>query len=65
MSIIQHPKLSDLQSTPEIVFIGKGSGAADAFNSEQSEGRLQEMVTLFPGLLRPKSGGSGPEFIPL
>ena len=61
-----HPKLSDLQSTPEIVFIGKGSGAADAFNSEQSASAgLQEMVTLFPGLLRPKSGGSGPEFIPL
>ena len=32
-----HPKLSDLQSTPEIVFVGKGSGATDAFNSlEQS-----------------------------
>ena len=31
-----HPKLADLQSTPEIVFIGKGSGAADAFNPEQS-----------------------------
>jgi ABC-2 type transport system permease protein len=61
-----HPKLSDLQSTPEIVFIGKGSGAADAFNPEQSASAgLQEMVTLFPGLLRPKSGGSGPEFIPL
>ena len=61
-----HPKLSDLQSTPEIVFIGKGSGAADAFNPEQSASAgLQEMVTLFPGLLRPKAGGSGPEFIPL
>jgi ABC-2 type transport system permease protein len=61
-----HPKLSDLQSTPEIVFIGKGSGATDAFNPEQSASAgLQEMVTLFPGLLRPKSGGSGPEFIPL
>ena len=56
-----HPKLADLQSTPEIVFIGKGSGAADAFNAEQSASAgLQEIVTLFPGLLRPKAGGSGP-----
>ena len=56
-----HPKLADLQSTPEIVFIGKGSGAADAFNDEQSASAgLQEIVTLFPGLLRPKAGGSGP-----
>jgi len=60
------PKLSDLQATPEIVFIGKGSGALDAFNSEQSASAgLQELVTLFPGLLRPRAGGSGPEFIPL
>jgi len=61
-----HPKLADLQSTPEIVFIGKGSGAADAFNPEHSASAgLQEIVTLFPGLLRPKAGGSGPEFTPL
>jgi len=60
------PKLSDLQATPEIVFIGKGSGALDAFNSEQSASAgLQEIVTLFPGYLRPRAGGSGPEFIPL
>ena len=61
-----HPKLADLQSTPEIVFIGKGSGAADAFNSDQiASAGLQEIVAIFPGLLRPKAGGSGPEFIPL
>jgi ABC-2 type transport system permease protein len=60
-----HPKLADLQSTPEIVFIGKGSGADDAFNPEQSASAgLLEVVALFPGLLRPKPG-SGPEFIPL
>ena len=60
-----HPKLADLQSTPEIVFIGKGSGAPDAFNEDQSASAgLAEIVTLFPGMLRPKAG-SGPEFIPL
>jgi ABC-2 type transport system permease protein len=60
-----HPKLSDLRETPEIVFIGKGSGAEDAFNQDQSaSASLQEIVTLFPGLLRPKPG-SGPEFVPL
>ena len=47
-------------------FYWKGVAPADAFNSEQWRAAgLQEMVTLFPGLLRPKSGGSGPEFIPL
>ena len=61
-----HPKLADLQSTPEIVFVGKGSGARDAFNEEQSaSASLQEIVALFPGLLRSKSVGSGLEFIPL
>jgi ABC-2 type transport system permease protein len=61
-----HPKLADLQQTPEIVFIGKGSGARDAFNDEQSASAgMQEIVTLFPGLLRSKSVGSGLEFIPL
>jgi ABC-2 type transport system permease protein len=60
-----HPKLADLQRTPEIVFIGQGSGAADAFNADQSASAgLQEIVTLFPGMLRPKAG-AGPEFIPL
>ena len=60
-----HPKLADLQSTPEIVFIGTGSGEPDAFNAEQSASAgLQEIVTLFPGELRPKAG-SGPEFTPL
>ncbi len=60
------PKLADLQSTPEIVFIGTGSGAADAFNLEQSATTgLQLIVTLFPGMLRPKSGGSPLDFVPL
>ena len=58
-----HPQLADLP--PEIVFIGRGSGAEDAFNPDQiiSSG-LQEVVMLFPGLLRSKAG-SGPEFTPL
>ena len=61
-----HPKLADLQSTPEIVFIGKGSGARDAFNEDQSaSASLQEIVALFPGFLRSKSVGSGLEFTPL
>ena len=61
-----HPKMADLQSTPEIVFIGTGSGASDAFNEEQSASAgLQEIVTLFPGLLRSRSVGSGLEFTPL
>jgi ABC-2 type transport system permease protein len=60
-----HPKL-DLQATPEIVFISRGSGATEPFNNQQiASSGLQEIVTLFPGLLRPKSGGAGPEFIPL
>lgn len=60
-----HPKL-DLQSTPEIVFIGKGGGAADAFNQDQvASSDLQDVVMLFPGLLRPKSSGGSTEFIPL
>ncbi len=59
-------KMADLQSTPEIVFIGKGSGAKDAFNEEQSASAgLQEIVALFPGLLRPAAVGSGAEFTPL
>ena len=49
---------------PEFVFVGKGSGGADAFNpAEPASSGLQEMVLLFPGLLRSK--GSKPEFTPL
>ena len=50
---------------PEIVFMGKGSGAEEPFNpKDKTVSGLQEIVALFPGLLRPRSG-SGPEFIPL
>jgi ABC-2 type transport system permease protein len=59
-----HPGLADMP--PEVVFIGRGSGAEGAFNPEQiATSGLQEIVTLFPGLLRPRSGGSGLEFTPL
>ncbi len=60
-----HPKL-DLQATPEIVFIGRGGGAADAFNPNQvASSELQDLVMLFPGLLRPSASGGGTEFVPL
>ena len=56
-----HPKLADLQSTPEIVFIGKGSGAPDAFNADQSASAgLQEIVTLFPGHAPAQGRAPGP-----
>jgi ABC-2 type transport system permease protein len=61
-----NPHLQLAMLEPEIVFIGRGSGAEGAFNPEQiATSGLQEVVMLFPGLLRPKTGGSGPEFIPL
>lgn len=57
-----HLQLGDLE--PEIVFIGRGDAGEDAFNGEQiiSSG-LQEVVMMFPGLLRPRGGG--PSFTPL
>jgi ABC-2 type transport system permease protein len=58
-----HPQLADLP--PEVVFIGRGSGAEDAFNPDQIiSSDLQEVVMLFPGLLRSR-GGPGPEFTSL
>ncbi len=58
-----HPQL---ELPPEIVFIGRGSGEADAFNPEQSASSgLQEVVMLFPGLLRSRIGAAGPAFTPL
>ena len=58
-----HPNLGrDLP--PEIVFVAKGGGGDDAFNSSQpASAGLQEIVMMFGGQLRAKSGG--PEFIPL
>ena len=48
-----HPQLADLP--PEVVFVEPGSGAEDAFNPDQvATSGLQEVVMLFPGLLRPQ-----------
>jgi ABC-2 type transport system permease protein len=50
---------------PEVVFVGRGSGVSDAFNEDDNvTSGLQEVVAIFPGLLRAK-GGSGAEFTPL
>jgi ABC-type uncharacterized transport system involved in gliding motility auxiliary subunit/ABC-type transport system involved in multi-copper enzyme maturation permease subunit len=58
-----HPKFSNLP--PEYVFAAASGGAKDAFNSKSPvTSGLQEMILLFPGLIRPK-GGEGPEFTPL
>ncbi|HEX8198935.1 MAG TPA: Gldg family protein [Isosphaeraceae bacterium] len=58
-----HPKLVDLP--PEFVFIKARRDAPDAFNPAQDITKgLQEVVLLFPGLLRPR-GGAGPDFTPL
>jgi ABC-2 type transport system permease protein len=49
----------------EVVFVGRGSGAKDPFNEEDNvTSGLQEVVAIFPGLLRPRSG-AGTEFTPL
>jgi ABC-2 type transport system permease protein len=46
-----HPQLADLP--PEIVFIATGSGQAEAFNQSQIvTSGLQEVVAMFPGLIR-------------
>jgi ABC-2 type transport system permease protein len=58
-----HPQLAFLP--PEVVFIS-GANERDAFNPDQNAtSGLQEVVTIFPGLLRSLSSGSGPEFTPL
>ncbi|HEV3167002.1 MAG TPA: Gldg family protein, partial [Isosphaeraceae bacterium] len=52
-----HPQLGI--EDPEVVFVGRGSGAAEAFNPNQAiSSGLQEVVMLFPGLLRPSAKGS-------
>jgi ABC-2 type transport system permease protein len=58
-----HPNLADLP--PEVVFVGRGAGADDAFNKDQNITKgLQEVVMIFTGLLRQR-GGAGLDFTPL
>jgi|694.fasta_scaffold14188_7 ABC-2 type transport system permease protein len=46
-----HPQLADLP--PEVVFVGPGSGQKEAFNASQPvTSGLQEVVMIFPGLIR-------------
>jgi ABC-2 type transport system permease protein len=58
-----HPQFRQLP--PEVVFVGSGSGAERAFNPDQpvSSG-LQEVVLLYPGVLKAAEGAST-EFFPL
>ncbi len=59
-----NPIVSQPDIPPEFVFVSKGSGGKDAFNeSEAASSGLQEVVMMFPGLIRPKA--SKPEFTPL
>jgi ABC-2 type transport system permease protein len=58
-----HPQLGI--EDPEVVFVGQGSGATEAFNPGQIiTSGLQELVMLFPGQLRAK-GSPALKFIPL
>ena len=59
-----NPLVANPEIPPEFVFVGEGSGGADAFNpSEVASSGLQEVVMMFPGLVRSK--GSKPELFPL
>jgi ABC-2 type transport system permease protein len=50
---------------PEYVFVGPGSGNAEAFNAKEPEtSGLQQLVTMYPGSLY-EYGGDGPKFTPL
>ena len=52
-----HPQMG--LEDPEIVFIGRGSGADEPFNpDEAASSGLQEVVMMFPGLLRSKPGAT-------
>jgi ABC-2 type transport system permease protein len=58
-----HPQLADLP--PEVVFVATGSGQTEAFNVSQIvTSGLQELVTIFPGLIRPLPA-VGPKVEPL
>ncbi len=56
------PQLASLPR--EIVFVS--ANEPGGFNPDQpATSGLQDVVTIFPGLLRSRTSGSGPEFVPL
>ncbi len=58
-----HPQMKNLP--PEVVFVGPGSGSASAFNTkEASVAGLQEVVLIYAGSLKPKTGAKT-RFMPL
>ncbi len=58
-----HPQLGQLP--PEVVFVGSGSGAEAAFNSQEAvSSGLQEVVFIYPGALR-KAEDAKSNFVPL
>jgi ABC-2 type transport system permease protein len=58
-----HPQLRNLP--PEIVFVGPGSQSPMAFQvKEPMTSGLQELVMLYPGLLKPRADAKS-EFVPL
>jgi len=58
-----HPDLANLP--PEIVFAGRGSGNAEAFNASQpASAEMQELVMLYPGYVEAASGSKN-RFTPL
>jgi ABC-2 type transport system permease protein len=60
-----YPKIEQLGETPEFVFVGKGSGAAEPFNpNDPISSGLQQMLFPFPGAAR-KLNASNLDFIPL
>jgi ABC-2 type transport system permease protein len=56
--------LPQLELPPEIVFVGRNSGASEPFGRDVVSSGLQDVVMLFPGVLRP-GGVPGLEFEPL
>lgn len=55
---------SQLELPPEYVFIGQGSGARNPFGTDPLSRGLQEVVLLFPGLVRER-GTTGTKLVPL
>ncbi len=59
-----HPRFASLSR--EVVFVGKGEYAGEFNKEEAASSGLQEVVAIFPGLLRSGAGtGPGKKFVPL